>query len=135
MRTAAPLDQSGELLGVEGLQPAPEPDVRCLGHLGLEADEMLQGGGGRHRLAFKEQLAGEEGPVQRPARQHRPRARPLGSRHGRPRRRAYGTVRAGAPDRLPAGAGPASISCRVTGTSGSNQSIARNTTTSEFCSR
>ena len=67
----ARLDQPGELLGPEPVDPAPEGHIRIGRHLRLHADELLDDRLGRHRHAAEQELAIEERPVERSPAQDR----------------------------------------------------------------
>lgn len=58
------LHEAGEIPALEVPQPRPQADVRRVWHLGLEADQALDGVGNGHRLAVQQHLPGERGPVE-----------------------------------------------------------------------
>ena len=58
-------EQSGQRLGVEPGEPGPEGQIRVRRLLGLQADEVFDGGEDRPVRPLEQQLAGERRPVQR----------------------------------------------------------------------
>jgi len=58
-------EQFGQLVGAKSCQTRPEGDVRHLGHLRLQADEMLDRIGHGHLSAAQEELPLEQGAIER----------------------------------------------------------------------
>ena len=74
---AALLQRVRQGLGAERLDPRPQRDVRIARHLRLERDEPLHRLERRHPPTPQEQLALEQGPVQRALRQDPSRGHPV----------------------------------------------------------
>ena len=68
-------DHRGQLLRVEAVEPAPQPEVRVERVLRLHPDQVLDGAGRPHGPALEEELAPEQRPVQLPPGQHLARHR------------------------------------------------------------
>ena len=62
--------QPVQLRRVVSVQPVPQREMRHERHLALQSDEMLEHVSTGSADAFEQQLPGERGPAQRPAREH-----------------------------------------------------------------
>ena len=74
------LDRRRKMPRVETLESRPECDIRRQWRLRLHPDEVFDGRECRHVVAGQQQLAGEQGPVERPRTEHQAASGPAESR-------------------------------------------------------